>query len=73
MATHEHRPRKRIESLASLPIQWHDGEMRFLSILFVLNLLLGTFNLLPVPPLDGHNVITLLMSDDRPSLALLLE
>jgi Zn-dependent protease len=36
----------------------------FLSILFVLNLLLGTFNLLPVPPLDGHNVITLLMSDD---------
>ncbi|MFZ0634109.1 MAG: site-2 protease family protein [Candidatus Acidiferrales bacterium] len=36
----------------------------FLSILFVLNLLLGTFNLLPVPPLDGHNVITLFMSDD---------
>jgi Zn-dependent protease len=35
----------------------------FLSILFVLNLLLGTFNLLPVPPLDGHNVITLVMSD----------
>ena len=26
----------------------------FLSILFVLNLLLGTFNLLPVPPLDGN-------------------
>lgn len=34
----------------------------FLSILFVLNLLLGTFNLLPVPPLDGHNVITLFMT-----------
>jgi Zn-dependent protease len=33
-----------------------------LSILFVLNLLLGTFNLLPFPPLDGHNGITLLMS-----------
>lgn len=36
----------------------------FLSILFVLNLLLGTFNLLPVPPLDGHNAITLVMSDE---------
>jgi len=35
----------------------------FLSVLFVLNLLLGTFNLIPVPPLDGHNGITLLMSE----------
>ncbi len=36
----------------------------FLSVLFVLNLLLGTFNLLPFPPLDGSNAITLLMSDE---------
>ena len=35
----------------------------FLSILFVLNLLLGTFNLLPVPPLDGNTGITLFMSE----------
>ena len=34
----------------------------FLSILFVLNVLLGTFNLLPVPPLDGHTGVTLFMS-----------
>jgi Zn-dependent protease len=34
-----------------------------LSILFVLNVLLGTFNLLPVPPLDGHTAVTLLMSE----------
>src|ERR1700678_8103 len=34
-----------------------------LSILFVLNVLLGTFNLLPVPPLDGHTGITLFMPD----------
>lgn len=33
----------------------------FLSILFALNLVLGTFNLLPVPPLDGNTGITLLM------------
>ena len=36
-----------------------------LSVLFVLNLILGTFNLLPVPPLDGHAGITILMSEDR--------
>jgi Zn-dependent protease len=35
----------------------------FLSILFVLNLLLGTFNLIPVPPLDGNTGITLLFSE----------
>jgi Zn-dependent protease len=35
----------------------------FLSVLFVENLLLGTFNLLPVPPLDGHTGVTLLMSE----------
>jgi Zn-dependent protease len=34
-----------------------------LSILFVLNVLLGTFNLLPVPPLDGYTGVTLLMSE----------
>jgi Zn-dependent protease len=36
----------------------------FLSVLFVLNLVLGTFNLLPVPPLDGHTGVTLLMSEE---------
>jgi Zn-dependent protease len=35
----------------------------FLSILFFQNLLLGSFNLLPVPPLDGSTGITLLMSE----------
>ena len=34
-----------------------------LSIFFSLNLLLGTFNLLPVPPLDGSSVIMLFMSE----------
>jgi Zn-dependent protease len=35
----------------------------FLSVLFLLNLVLGTFNLLPVPPLDGNTAITLLMGE----------
>lgn len=36
-----------------------------LSVIFSLNLLLGTFNLLPVPPLDGSTGIMALMSEDR--------
>jgi Zn-dependent protease len=32
---------------------------------FFLNLLLGTFNLLPVPPLDGSTGIMLLMNESR--------
>lgn len=35
----------------------------FLSILFLLNLVLGTFNLIPAPPLDGNSAVTLLMSE----------
>ena len=44
-----------------------NGEPTFvtsaLSIFFVLNLLLGSFNLLPAPPLDGHAGIMLLMKE----------
>jgi Zn-dependent protease len=36
-----------------------------LQVLFFLNLLLGTFNLLPVPPLDGSTVIMLFMSETQ--------
>lgn len=35
----------------------------FLSILFSLNLLLAIFNLIPVPPLDGHTVVGLFMNE----------
>ena len=35
----------------------------FLSVLFFENLLLGTFNLLPVPPLDGGTGVTVFMSE----------
>lgn len=37
----------------------------FLSILFAQNVLLGAFNLLPVPPLDGATAIGLLMSEEQ--------
>jgi Zn-dependent protease len=34
-----------------------------LSVLFALNLLLGSFNLIPIPPLDGFGVLGLLLPD----------
>ena len=46
-----------------------EGLAQFLSILFSLNLMLGAFNLLPLPPLDGSTAIGLLLSE---SLALRL-
>jgi Zn-dependent protease len=36
-----------------------------LFVFFSLNLLLGTFNLLPVPPLDGSTAILIFMSESR--------
>ncbi|MBZ5575621.1 MAG: site-2 protease family protein [Acidobacteriia bacterium] len=49
------------------------GAATFLSLLFSLNLLLGTFNLLPVPPLDGFGVLGLLVSEERAGRLLDLE
>ena len=40
------------------------GVATFLSVLLSLNLLLGVFNLLPVPPLDGFGAIGLLLKED---------
>ncbi len=40
------------------------GAATLLSIMFSLNLLLGTFNLLPVPPLDGFGAVGILLSED---------
>lgn len=39
------------------------GAASFLSLMFTLNLLLGTFNLLPVPPLDGFGAAGLLLPE----------
>lgn len=40
-----------------------EGVAAFISVVFSLNLLLGTFNLLPVAPLDGHSAIGLLLPE----------
>jgi Zn-dependent protease len=56
-----------IHGYAGLVVPANAGDPTFLtsalSILFILNLLLGTFNLLPVPPLDGHAGIMVLMPE----------
>jgi Zn-dependent protease len=38
------------------------GTAKFLSLLFSLNVLLGAFNLLPIPPLDGYGALGLLVN-----------
>lgn len=40
-----------------------EAAARFLSVLFSLNLLLGAFNLLPIPPLDGFSAFSLLLPE----------
>jgi Zn-dependent protease len=40
------------------------GALMPIGILFLLNLLLFVFNLLPVPPLDGSAILPMFMSDD---------
>lgn len=42
---------------------WAEGAAVPLSILFMLNLLLFAFNLLPVPPLDGSAIVAIFLSD----------
>ena len=49
-------------------LHWNTGEhpdfaIVTLYVLFSLNLLLGTFNLLPLPPLDGSTAVMLLMDE----------
>jgi len=42
---------------------WAEGAAVPLSILFMLNLLLFVFNLLPVPPLDGSAILPMFLND----------
>jgi Zn-dependent protease len=39
------------------------GLALFLSVLFSVNLILGCFNLIPFPPLDGYAIVPLLLTD----------
>jgi Zn-dependent protease len=50
--------------VASDPTTIWRGIAFMLSVVFSLNLLLGTFNLMPVPPLDGSGVLPLFIGHD---------
>jgi Zn-dependent protease len=43
---------------------WLEAAALLVSVMFTLNLLLFLFNLLPLPPLDGHAGVTLLMPSE---------
>ena len=40
-----------------------DGIATVLSVLFSLNILLGVFNLIPIPPLDGYGILGLFLTE----------
>jgi Zn-dependent protease len=40
------------------------GVEKFLTVLFSLNLLLGIFNLIPIPPLDGFTVLAIFLPEN---------
>lgn len=40
------------------------GILKLLSIMFLLNIVLGTFNLLPLPPLDGFTAIGIFLPEE---------
>ncbi len=42
---------------------WQAGAATLLSVLFSLNLVLGVFNLIPLPPLDGSGALPLLLPE----------
>ncbi len=47
---------------ASSPNGVADGVATVLSVMFYLNILLGAFNLIPVPPLDGYGILGLFLT-----------
>lgn len=51
-------------SVASLQGGLLEGLGQFITILLQLNILLGVFNLLPFPPLDGYSVMGLFLPED---------
>ncbi len=52
-----------LETLAVAPSGVAQGLALFCSVLFSINLILGCFNLIPLPPLDGYAMVPLALSE----------
>jgi len=52
-----------LETLAVAPGGVAQGLALFLSVLFSINLILGCFNLIPLPPLDGYAIVPIVLND----------
>ena len=52
-----------LETLAVAPEGVARGLALFSSVLFSINLILGSFSLIPLPPLDGYAIVPLVLSD----------
>jgi len=52
-----------LETLAVAPSGLAEGLALFFSVLFSINLILGCFNLIPLPPLDGYAIVPLILND----------
>jgi Zn-dependent protease len=52
-----------LETLAVAPSGIAQGLALFCSVLFSINLILGSFNLIPLPPLDGYAIVPLVLND----------
>lgn len=59
-------------ALITLPITLEATSTQFFSALASINVMLGIFNLLPIPPLDGSHVITALLSKRFPQVVVFL-
>ena len=52
-----------LDTLVVAPEGVARGLALFLSVLFSINVILGSFNLIPLPPLDGYAMVPLLLND----------
>ncbi len=52
-----------LETLVVAPSGVASGLALFLSVLFSINLILGCFNLIPLPPLDGYAIVPLVLTE----------
>lgn len=52
-----------LDTLAVAPEGVERGLALFLSVLFSINVILGSFNLIPLPPLDGYAIVPLVLND----------